>query len=146
VVQAPLRSGALSTAAAAARLGKPIYTVPYAPWEARGQGCLQLLRRGAQICTSPRDVLSKPAHRTDPDPEPVQPHEKNPIHVDGLDEDGRAVWGALGRKARHPDDIAASLGLPIMRVQRALLQLLLQGLALERTTGRYARNAEPNQR
>lgn len=146
VVQAPLRSGALSTAAAASRLKKPVYAVPYAPWEARGQGCLELLRRGAQICTSPRDVLSKPAHRTDPDPVPVQRHEKNPIHVDGLDDDGRAVLGTLGRRARHPDDIAAALDLPIMRVQRAVLELLLQGLAVERTPGRYARNVEPEQR
>jgi DNA processing protein len=146
VVQAPLRSGALSTAAVADQLKKPVFAVPYAPWEARGQGCLQLLRRGAQICTSPRDVLSKPAHGADPDPKSIQSHEKNILHVDGLDEDGRGVWDALGPMARHPDEIAAALGLPIMRVQRVLLQLLLQGWAVEHTPGRYAKKIEPEQR
>jgi predicted Rossmann fold nucleotide-binding protein DprA/Smf involved in DNA uptake len=62
-----------------------------------------------------------------------------------LDEDGRTVWTALGRRAGHPDAIAASLGLPVVRVQRALLQLLLMGLAIESTPGRYARNVEPEQ-
>lgn len=145
VVQAPIRSGALSTAAVAERLKKPVFAVPHAPWEARGLGCLELLRRGAQICTSARDVLSKPAHRTDHGLGSVRLHDEKTIQVAGLDEDGRAVWAALGRRAGHPDQIAASLGLPIMRVQRALLQLLLQGLAIERTPGRYARNVEPEQ-
>jgi DNA processing protein len=146
VVQAPLRSGALSTAAVARKLEKRVLTVPYAPWEARGKGCLELLRLGAQICTSPRDVLSKPAYGAAAVSQTVQRHEENPMHVDGLDEDGRAVWGALGQRARHPDDLAASLGLPVMRIQRSLLQLLLQGLAVERAGGRYARNVEPEQR
>jgi DNA processing protein len=91
VVQAPLRSGALSTAAAAARLKKPIFSVPHAPWEARGLGCLELLRRGALICTSPRDVLSKPAHRTDLGFESVRLHDEKPIQAEGLDEDARTV-------------------------------------------------------
>jgi DNA processing protein len=146
VVQAPVRSGALSTAAIAAKLGKPIFTVPYAPWEARGEGCLGLLRRGAQICTSARDVLSVPAHGPAPQLGVGREHGKNLIDVDELDEDERTVWGELGNRPKHPDALAAELDLPIMRVQRALLQLLLRGLAAERSAGRYVRNLDPEQR
>lgn len=58
VVQAPFKSGALSTAAWAKQLGRPLLTTPSAPWDPRGEGCLALLRQGATICTSARDVLS----------------------------------------------------------------------------------------
>ena len=73
-------------------------------------------------------------------------HGKNLIHVDELDDDERAVWGVLSGKPKHPDAMAAALGLPIMTVQRALLQLLLRGLAAERTPGRYARTGKAEQR
>ena len=58
VVAAPWQSGALSTAAHGMRLGRTIFAVPGAPWQVQSQGCLRLLRRGAQICTGVADVLS----------------------------------------------------------------------------------------
>lgn len=146
VVQAPARSGALSTAAVAAKLEKTVFSVPYAPWVARGEGCLALLRRGARICTSARDVLSVPAQRPRPDSEPGRTHGKNLSHVDDLDEDERAVWSVLRVRPKHPDNLCAALDLPIVRVQRALLQLLLRGLATECGSGRYARAPKPEQR
>jgi DNA processing protein len=146
VVQAPVRSGALSTAAAGARLKRRVLTVPYAPWDRRGEGCVWLLRQGAEICTSSRDVLSVRAHGTGPARRSVLPHEEKPFHVGQLDSEVRAVWDALGRRPRHPDDLAATLGLPIMSVQRFLLELLLQGAVVELAPGRYARNRDREQR
>jgi DNA processing protein len=165
VVQAPLRSGALSTAGVGIRLNKPVFAVPYAPWDARGEGCLELLRRGARICTSYRDVLSVPAHGVSQGhdgspsglagrgrdslgqaPPEARPDGENLILVDTLDADEQAVLGGLSRAPKHPDELSATLGLPAMKVQRALLQLLLQGLAVERGSGRYARNPAPEQR
>ncbi len=58
VVQAPYRSGALSTAKWARRLSRPLLATPSAPWDPRGAGCVQLIRNGATICTSARDVIS----------------------------------------------------------------------------------------
>jgi DNA processing protein len=59
VVQAPLRSGALSTAAHAAALERPVWAVPAAPWDARGLGGLTLLAQGkALLCTDGDAVLA----------------------------------------------------------------------------------------
>jgi DNA processing protein len=145
VVQAPFRSGALSTAAVARRLERRVFAVPYAPWEALGEGCTALLRGGARICTSVRDVLSVPPHAGWPAPEAGSGQAENIIHVDELDEDGRAVLERLGRRPLHPDELASSLGLPITRVQPALLSLLLLGLVEERE-GRYQRTSGRNAR
>src|SRR6185503_16237641 len=48
VIEAGLKSGARSTAAAARRLGRPLCAVPHAPWDALGAGCALELARGAR--------------------------------------------------------------------------------------------------
>jgi DNA processing protein len=146
VVQAPARSGALSTAALARKMEIPVFAVPYAPWEVRGEGCLTLLRRGALICTSPRDVLSVRPRGAPPGPAPAPNDREKICNVSELDPDGRAVLGRLGRKPRHPDELASALGMSIMRVQRALLQLLLLGLAEERGPAAYVKGPDSSQR
>jgi DNA processing protein len=145
VVQAPLRSGALSTAAVARKLGKPIYTVPYAPWEERGEGCVWLLRQGALICTSPRDVLSLRPHKAGRKPTAHARTGKKTLEISELegsemDPDSRLVWRSLGSRPLHPDELAATLGMHVMKVQHVLLQLLLLGLVTERGSGRYSKS------
>jgi DNA processing protein len=139
VVQAPRRSGALSTAAHGTSLGRPVLVVPAAPWDPRGEGCLGLLRRGAGVCTCAGDVLSVPA--LGPGETPVEaawrPEKAN--DVAGLDDDEVAVLAALGGRARHVEELAAQAGLSAGRAQRAVLLLLLAGRIEERDGGRYAR-------
>ena len=139
VVQAPLRSGALSTAAHARALGRPVLAVPQAPWDPRGAGCLELLRGSALICTSVADVLSVPAPGTAQTPAKAPDQAQNAFDVAHLDEDSRAVWQALRRRAQHADNLATRLGVPIMSVHQALTQLLIMGLVVEHGPGRYAR-------
>jgi predicted Rossmann fold nucleotide-binding protein DprA/Smf involved in DNA uptake len=74
-------------------------------------------------------------------PQPNQ-GEKDPDFKD-LDEDSRAVHRALGRTPTHPDKLAVELDLPIIRVQQALLQLLLLGAVAERGHGMYVRITKP---
>jgi DNA processing protein len=139
VVQAPVRSGALSTAARARGLGRAVLAVPQPPWDARGAGCLTLLRGNARICTSAADVLSVPAPGAGA-LAPTPPDDvRKAFDVEHLDDDSRAVWRALQRRAQHADNLAARLRLPIMSVHQALTQLLILGLAVERSPGRYAR-------
>ncbi|HMI94657.1 MAG TPA: DNA-processing protein DprA, partial [Polyangiales bacterium] len=146
VVQAPERSGALSSARVALKLERQVFSVPYAPWDERGGGCLQLLRNGARICTSVRDVLSVPARETGTATRSSigeaaragQLPLENTLDVSQLDEEGRAVLRALGRRPVHADNLARALGVPIMRVQHVLLELLVAGLVREPTPGRYA--------
>jgi DNA processing protein len=146
VVQAPIRSGALSTAGLAIGMKRRVLTVPYAPWSVRGEGCVELLRRGIQICTSPRDVLSVPAHRAAPGALPARSLEEKADDFGDLDEHCRAVLRALSRRPRHPDELSSSLRLPILMVQQCLGQLALLGLATARSDGRYVRQTDPDQR
>ncbi len=127
VTQAPLKSGALSTAAAARKLEKPVFAVPHPPWEARGAGFMELVRRGGQICTSPRDVLSLPALKRPK--EPQSEAERGGILGDfeGLDEASQAILGTLGRRARHADALAGDLGMALPTLLTGLLQLELAG-------------------
>ena len=142
VVQAPLRSGALSTAAHARALGRAVLAVPHAPWDVRGAGCLELLARGARICTSAADVLSVPAPGAGESRAAPADQAKNAFDVEQLDEDSRAVWQALQRRVQHADNLATRLGMPIMSVHQALTQLLILGLVVERGPGRYARRPD----
>jgi DNA processing protein len=64
------------------------------------------------------------------------------LDVSQLDEEGRAVLRALGRRPVHADNLARTLGVPIMRVQHVLLELLVAGLVREPTPGRYAKNPD----
>lgn len=137
VVQAPARSGALSTAACAKRLGRALFTVPGAPWDPRAAGCIALLREGATVCTCARDLLSLPAlgGSSDP-PEPPERDEKR-FPFNDVDADSRAVLAQLGRRARHVDEVAREAGLPISRVQAVLLRLHLRGVVEDRGGGRF---------
>ncbi|MBW2213766.1 MAG: DNA-protecting protein DprA [Deltaproteobacteria bacterium] len=85
VVQAPARSGALSTASAAKRLSRPVFAVPASPWDPRGSGNLRLLRNGARICTGPADVRPVPPRRG-----PVPTHRNSGVR-------GSAVYSAAAR-------------------------------------------------
>lgn len=139
VVQAPDRSGALSTAAAARRFGRPVHAVPAAPWDVRGRGGSALLRRGALVCTSPEDVLSVSA----PERRSVLPgrsrESSKQCEFEHFGGDEGIVLSALGSRPRHVDEVARATGLPAARVQRSLLTLLLGGQVDEREGGRYLR-------
>lgn len=126
VVQAPARSGALSTAKAAAGLGRPVLAVPAAPWDPRGEGVLGLLERGARICRHAGDVtqlLGLPGVPIDP-PRPALP-----------DEQAR-VLAALADGPRHVDELVSAVGLGAARVQVALVELSMVGL-VRQDAGRW---------
>jgi len=140
VVQAPVRSGALATARLAIGLKRRVFAVPSAPWDPRGTGCLQLLRRGAEICSSAADILSLPTlehaghgGRFTEAHSPVK--DANDLH--NLGPSARHVWRHLRRGACHPDGISTALDMKAGEVQEALLTLVLCGLCRQRADGNY---------
>ena len=137
VVQAPARSGALSTARAAMLLKRKLFCVPGSPWDVRAEGTLALLRRGGEICTSARDVLSvRPLPRRDSarlGPKLAQ----DPTNFSKLGEDAEKLFRYLHLEPAHPDRIARELDRPTERVQELLLTFELGGLVRRRTDGSY---------
>ncbi|HEY2733974.1 MAG TPA: DNA-processing protein DprA [Polyangiales bacterium] len=138
IVQAPARSGALSTARWAKRLKRRVFVVPGAPWDARAAGCLSLLAEGAEICASVEDVLSVgPSRgrrcRTRVTGRPSQEHKNDA----GLSNQASAVRLWLRVRRAHPDEISAALDMPAAEVQEALLVLMLSGACRQRADGSY---------
>lgn len=135
VVQAPARSGALSTAAVARSLGRAVFATPAAPWDARGAGCLRLLRAGSELADLERiarsvglEVVSshRQARTTD-----------EPRALAELDPACRRVYESLGVMPRHVDELADATGLEASSVQRALTFLRLAALVEDRGDGLY---------
>jgi DNA processing protein len=137
VVQAPERSGALSTAHFARRYEKRLYVVPSAPWDPLGEGGLTLLDRGAKICTKAEDVLSLAPSVTPPPIRSERGRRSKTHEISTLDGVQTAVLGALSSRPRHVDELVRKASLPAGDVQHALLGLILMGLAEERGSGRY---------
>lgn len=137
VVQAPARSGALSTASWAKRLGRPIFAVPASPWDSRGSGNLRLLARGARICVRPGDVLSETALGGGAQAATFSEEHENTHDFSNLTEAEQTILQSLRGRARHPEDLCARTGIPAFEVQQSILRLLVRGLVEERPGGRY---------
>ncbi|MGB8332631.1 MAG: DNA-processing protein DprA [Polyangiales bacterium] len=137
VIQAPARSGALSTARWAKRLGRPIFAVPASPWDSRGSGNLKLLTKGARICARPGDVLSETALGGGGQAAVSSEQNENTNEFSDLTEAEQSILQSLRGRARHPEDLCARTGIPAFEVQRSILRLLVRGLVEERPGGRY---------
>jgi DNA processing protein len=137
VVQAPARSGALSTARIAKRLGRRVFAVPASPWDPRGSGALGLLRAGARICAEPADVLSDFASPGGDSAASRPGKQREPSDFSDLSQLEQSILRHLGGRARHADELCQRTGIPAFQVQQSILQLLVRGLIEERPGGRY---------
>jgi DNA processing protein len=131
VVEAAARSGALSTAAAARRLGRPVLAVPGDVDRETARGCHALLRRGARVCEEAADVLAaiggKPSRGAGSDP-------------DGdTDTAESRLLAALDDSPRTVDALAQAAGLGIPETLSALLALRWAGAAEARPGQRWTR-------
>jgi DNA processing protein len=138
VVQAPARSGALSTARHARALGREVFVVPASPWDPRGSGNLALLDGGARICVAPGDVLSgSPAGGGAPGGSPAHDNAEESRIYGSLSQSEQQILESLGGRARHVEDVCQRTGIPAFEVQRSILKLLVLGLVEERPGSRY---------
>lgn len=137
VIQAPVRSGTLSTAEHARALKRPVWVVPGAPWDPRSAGGLGLLREGARICTSAGDVLSVLA----PDSRELRSRSasstQNTNDLGSLDDAARTALAALGGRARTLDELCTVTGWPAPRALGVLTNLEVGGWVEGRSGGRY---------
>ncbi|NIP82058.1 MAG: DNA-protecting protein DprA, partial [Gemmatimonadetes bacterium] len=133
VVEAPARSGALSTAARTRELGRDVFAVPGPVDAPTSAGANALIRDGAVLVTGAREVLA--ALGLPPPP----PGAEEDLPPDGLEGQGLALWRALDRAPRHVDAIAADVGLDPHHSLASLLSLEVQGHARQLPGFRFAR-------
>ena len=134
VVEAAAVSGALSTAAAAMRLGRAVLAVPGDVDRETARGCHRLLREGAAVCETAGDVaraLESWARAREVAGAPGA--EEAPLEA--------RLIAALDREPRAVEAIAASLGLSVADALGGLLALEWAGVARALPGQRWARSA-----
>jgi DNA processing protein len=137
VVEAAARSGALSTAAAARRLGRPVLAVPGDAHRETARGCHALIKGGARLCEHAGDVLAALGHAA-PHPRAPGPAEPGPGAAPDATPEAR-MWAALDRDPRTVEALAARAGLDVARALAALLALQWAGGAAARPGQRWVR-------
>lgn len=148
VIEAPEKSGAMTTAQHALEGGKEVFAVPGPIHNPTSAGANRLIKEGAALVTSAADILRILESRIG---EPLPGRLAEGLDIDGLEERlerqpepaaselARRVWRALDEGARGIDDLADDLGATAAALAAALLELELAGL-VERLPGpRYAR-------
>jgi DNA processing protein len=152
VVQAPLKSGARSTAAFARRLCRHLFVVPAAPWDLLGKGNVAEFALGARVLADENDLLDRigvPSVRGRPIRHAVHSHAPRPgvrattasddFAREQLSPECRAIFDMLSSTPLHLDDLCGRSGLPTALVQAALLTLGLQAVLVEGPAGWFRR-------
>ena len=124
VVRAGERSGALITAGWARRQGVPVFALPGDVRLEGSAGPTALLRQGAKVAASARDLLEALG---------LAGQLELPVtEAPAVEGDEAALLGALGRVPRHADEVARTAGLTPAAALSALLLLELRGLCEQR--------------
>lgn len=127
VVEAALRSGSLITARLAAEQGREVFAVPGSPLDPRCEGTNRLIRDGATLLMSARDVLEVLGNAvqrhmdfSEPDPPPL------PLREAGS-ADMRQLFELLSPNPIDLDDLVRESGLDASILSALLLELSLAG-------------------
>jgi DNA processing protein len=141
VVQAGVRSGALSTASWARRCHVPVYAVAGSPLNPVYGGTNLLVAKGqGRILLSLDDPLENPAFQAVPVAD-AGGRKENRKPRDPIEKDEKAVMDLLGQEPMSVDDIAARTGRDAKNIFRLLFELEMKGLACAADPGRYRATA-----
>jgi len=131
VIQAPARSGALSTSRWATSMSIPVLAVPGPPWDPRFTGSNLLLRKAATLCEHADDVLAALGTAAKPKRNRLR---KAAIPLTPLQ---RELLSMLSGEVRSSDQLIRDSGLPAAKVQLTLLELRLLGVVAMTPDGHF---------
>lgn len=118
VIEAGIRSGAIATANRASEIGRPLGVVPGPVTSAASAGCLTLLREtDATVVRGSNDILEELGQLIPADAAAAGPSTYVSRVCDAFPTTGVAL----------PTELAQTSGLAIWEVERALLELQMQG-------------------
>ncbi len=137
VVEAAEKSGALHTASAARRLGRPVLAVPGDLGRAGSRGTHALIKRGARLCEGVADILASLGRigdrrgRGEPVPAVASPAPESSAE--------RRLLDAMAGGARPLELLAAAAGLDAATALSALLRLQWMGVVIAQPGQRWSR-------
>ncbi len=130
VVEASLGSGSLITARQAADLGREVFAIPGSIHSPQSRGCHKLIRDGAKLVESARDIHEELS---------VPPLPGLQVPAPGKRASEEPLLTALGWDPVDGDTLAVRSGLAIDALNAALLTLELDGRIASLPGGRYQR-------
>ena len=128
VIEAAVRSGSLITARFAAEQGRDVFAAPGSPLDPRCEGTNKLIRDGATLLMSAREVLEAlgaerlPQQMSFFEPEPPPLPARDPQEADS-----RAILELLSHTPVGFDDLARESGIEAGTLSALILELSLAG-------------------
>ena len=131
VGQAPLRSGALITAAYAIDNGEPTYVIPSDIFDRNFAGSNALITQGAKLVSCAEDITEDFAYiafKSKPDKKREERQEKKKeVSLEGLSETEIKLVSLLNKKNAHVDELIRGTGLSSAEVNATLVMLEISG-------------------
>ena len=137
VVEAALQSGSLITARMASEQGKEVFTIPGSIHSPQSRGCHELLRQGAKLVESARDVLEELRPGIVAAEASHDPRQRSPA-LTGAPE---RLLHALGFDPVSLDALVARTGTSTAELLAHLLELELSGHVARLPGGLFQRTA-----
>ena len=146
VVETARRGGSLITAKFAMEQNRTVFAIPGRIDQPQSLGCLDLVRDGATLVTSPEEIIDELKFmQLDLDlplgSGEVPVEDRFEEELAGLEGDEREILAALrDGDALHMDQLCEGTSLPPFRVQAGLMMLELQRLVVRVPGGAFERN------
>lgn len=133
VIEARERSGTFITVNNALEQGKQVFALPGRITDPLSKGCIQLIKEGAEILTSPEDVLEYLHLKTQGEQILFGKDTSN------LTPEQKAVYEILTTDSVHLDTLVSKCRMPVPELTPILLELEILGFSECTKTGFYRR-------
>lgn len=137
VIEATLRSGSLITARFAAEQGREVFAIPGSIFNSRAQGCHLLIRQGAKLVETTKDILEELSQFGD-FYKPIQVNSLSRVKQNKLDESHLKLLECVGFDPTSIDSIVLRSGLTVSQATTILFELELLGY-VKYSLGGYSR-------
>ena len=127
ILAAGVRSGTLITAHCALEYGRELFALPHNVGVAQGEGCNEMIKAGAWLCTCAGDIFAAYGMVAEEKPR-VQLSEKEERLLAVLKEAGELHAAVLAERA----------GIPVFEAQAILASLEMKGLAVRAGGNRFS--------
>lgn len=127
VTSGGLKSGTMYTAEYAGEYGRDLFAVPYSVGVKSGEGCNELIKRGAILVDSPKDLLEYYGYQIKEKDIETNQDEKEIIEI-------------LSEGEMHIEKIAERSGKPLSKLLSILSILEIKGLVVKNGANVYARS------